>query len=731
MINYINKFIKTYFHNFEFDCTFVLLSSNGLNKPSMKRTLLLLALVMSSVFGYSQTAPNAPTGVTAAQINLENKALIEWVAPTSGATPDGYKVYYNVKGSTVIDSTVKLTTLNATLSNLKLDTVYNVRVRAFKALTVPKVDTAYSPFSTTVNVLIARQLAKPNFAIETAYTTFDEIVLRLLDTNKYATHFMVKVEGDGPAVEHEVLKTGPETVFKLTALKAKTQYMISVKSLRKSGTTVKDQSAYTDIKYETTKVAPPPAAINFKTEQDCPYGVAFTWDYASGQEDITYVVVQASTITDPWNFTNIGNVNANEKFFFWSGAEPGMVYNYRIETQNSTANRLSGVHTIATKNWTEPNNPVNIKTIYKTPNEITFKWDLGVQDNTCKTNIIANTEVQISINGSPRQHVADLPPYAPQEYSIKNLQPGSIVEIFLRAHSDKQLYPSGYSSAKDTTYGPPQRPANIYGGVFADNFKNNYVEIWWDDVKDEGQYYIERSLDGTNYTLLAFVKENVVRFKDVRVDEGVSYYYRVKAENWVGASGYSVVGPFTIGFTSAPSAPYGLTAKKQGNSVVLTWVDDTHKEEKYFVEKSTDGGNEYIVIGELGKDVETYTDNNISEGKTYFYRVRAWNRAFQYSNYSLPAKIIIPAAASGFVFDATVFPNPISESISIKAENADVKSKYTLKIYNQTNILVLEKEINFSDGPTVQIKVPNLAPGSYNLTLSDSKEKVSKKIIKL
>lgn len=730
MINYINKFIKTYFHNFEFDCTFVLLSSNGLNKPSMKRTLLLLALVMSSVFGYSQTAPNAPTGVTAAQINLENKALIEWVAPTSGATPDGYKVYYNVKGSTVIDSTVKLTTLNATLSNLKLDTVYNVRVRAFKALTVPKVDTAYSPYSTTVNVLIARQLAKPNFAIETAYTTFDEIVLRLLDTNKYATHFMVKVEGDGPAVEHEVLKTGPETVFKLTALKAKTQYMISVKSLRKSGSTVKDQSAYTDIKYETTKVAPPPAAINFKTEQDCPYGVAFTWDYASGQEDITYVVVQASTITDPWNFTDIGNVKANEKFFFWSDAEPGMVYNYRIETQNSTANRLSGVHTIATKKYTEPNNPVNIKTIYKTANEITFKWDLGAQDNTCKTNIIANTEVQISVDGGPRVHKADIPPYSPQEITITGLDPGTVVEIFLRAHSDQKLYPVEYSYDVDTTYGPPPTPI-VKGGRYLDSFNSNFVHLWWEDVTTESQYYVERSENGVDYSLYAILRDNITNFKDVRLEEGQTYSYRLRAENEVGFSGYAYVGPFFIDFTSAPSAPYGLTAKKQGNSVVLTWVDDTHKEEKYFVEKSTDGGNEYIVIGELGKDVETYTDNNISEGKTYFYRVRAWNRAFQYSNYSLPAKIIIPAAASGFVFDATVFPNPISESISIKAENADVKSKYTLKIYNQTNILVLEKEINFSDDQTVQVKVPNLAPGSYNLTLSDGKEKVSKKIIKL
>lgn len=696
----------------------------------MKRTLLLVSLVLTSVLSFAQVNP--PTAVKAQQVNLEDKALVEWTASdTTGGAVAGYKVYYKIKGAAKFDS-VRVTTLNHTLSNLTLDTVYVVRVKAFKA-TVAPVDTTYSTNTDSVSVVIAKPLVKPVVSIEPSFTTPTAITFRLIDTNLYETGFVITVEGGDQTIPPITTgKINGEEVITLQNLKPKTQYKITAKAIRKVSETLTHDGPLSDAKYETTKVALPPEAISFKTEADCPYGVAFSWDYAERQEDIVYVVVEESF--DGWNFSSIGSVPANEKFFYYSGAEPGQNYFYRIVTQNSTGETLSGPYEIFTQRYVAPNPPKNVRSLQDGNNKyttfLTVAWDHGDQDNACKTNILANTEIMIVVNGQAPQKLADLPNYI-QQYRIENLNPKDAVEIFLRAYSDKG-HISEWTSIRDTTYGPSETPQNFIGVGGQDNFGNQVMYLSWDDTKDEGQYFVERSTNGTAFQLFAFLKQDITKLTDTRLEEGATYYYRIKSSNWAGDSPYSrVIGPFIIGFTSAPNAPYGLVAKRSGNGVDLTWVDDSIKEEKYMVEKSTDNGENYIVIRELGRDAVSTRDEDIIAGNTYFYRVRAWNSAFEFSPYSKPAKIVIPAATSSFVFDATVYPNPISETLNIKAEGVNSSSAYRLRIFDPNNHLVLDKEISFGEENIASVAIRSLAPGTYNLTLSDGKEKISKKIVKL
>ncbi len=694
----------------------------------MKRTLLLISLVLTSVLSFAQVNP--PTAIKAQQVNLEDKALVEWTAPTGGAVA-GYKVYYKIKGAAKFDS-VRVTTLNHTLSNLTQDTVYVVRVKAFKT-TVSPVDTTYSTNTDSVNVVIAKPLVKPVVSIEPSFTTPTAITFRLIDTNLYETGFVITVEGGDQTIPPITTgKINGEEVITVQNLKPKTQYKITAKAIRKVSDAMTHDGPLSDAKYETTKVALPPAATGFKTEADCPYGVAFSWNYAERQEDIIYVVVQASF--DGWNFDNIGSVAANEKFFYYSGAEPGQNYFYRIVTQNNTGETLSGPHEIFTQRYVAPNPPKNVRSLQDGNNKyttfLTVAWDHGDQDNSCKTNILANTEIMITVNGGAPKKLADLPNYI-QQYRIEGLNPKDIVQISLRSYSDKGII-SDWVSITDTTYGPSDAPENFIGVLGKDNFGNQVMHLSWNDTKDEGHYFVEKSTDGITFHPFTFLKQDITRLTDTKLEEGATYFYRIRSGNWAGESAYSrVIGPFFIGYTSVPNAPYGLVAKRNGNGVDLTWVDDSIKEEKYMVEKSTDNGENYVKIAELGRDAVSFRDENISAGRTYFYRVRAWNSAFEFSPYSKPAKIEIPAATSGFVFDATVYPNPISETLNIKAEGVNASSAYRLRIFDPNNHLVLDKEISFGDENTASVAIRSLAPGAYNLILTDGKEKVSKKIVKL
>lgn len=699
---------------------------NGINKPSMKKIILLISLVLASVLSYAQ---NAPTAVKARQDGEENKALVEWAAPTTGGAVTGYKVYYNVKGASKVDS-VRTTGLIAALSNLTQDTEYVIRIRSFKATTAP-VDTTYSAYTAPVNLVIAKlPLVKPVVSVEA--TTPTKVTFRLIDTNLYETGFEITLEGGAQIITDTYGKINGEAVITIENLKPKTNYKITAKAIREVAGQPKHSSPVSDDKYGLTKVAAPPGAQNFEMNADCPYGVAFSWNYAERAEDIVYVVVQASF--DGVNFTNIGNVNANEKFFYYSGAEPGVNYYYRVITQNPTGETPSGPFQLFTKPYVAPNPPKNVRSLQDGYNKyttfLTVAWDHGDQDNACKTNILANTELRISVNGGAWQKKADFPNYI-QQYRIENLNPKDIVQISLRSISDKGKE-SDWVTITDTTFGPSETPQDFMGVVNKDNFGNQVMYLSWTDTKDEGQYFVEKSTDGINFRPFAFLKEDITKLTDTELEEGASYYYRIKSGNWAGESNWSrIIGAFPISYTSAPNAPYGLVAKRDGNGVNLTWVDDSIKEEKYMVEKSSDGGNTFIKIAELGRDATAFRDDNIAAGKTYIYRVRAWNPTFEYSSYCKPAKIEIPAAASGFNFDATVYPNPVSQTLNIKAEGVNTASSYHLRIFDSNNHLVVDKEVRFGPENTTSIGIHSLVPGTYNMTLSNGKEKVSRKLLKL
>ncbi len=712
---------------------------NGINKLSMKKILFLFLLVLTTISSYAQVNP--PTAITARQDGTDNKAIIEWTAASGVA---GYKVFYKVKGAPVsTQDTIQTTTSSVHLTNLTLDTAYVVKVKAFTVTTSPP-DTTYSTNTDSVIVVISSPLVKPSISIETTFTTDTSITFHLVDTtNVYETGYEITLEAIGHTVTLTTDPVDGERIITAQNLKPKTSYTITAKAVRAVGTF--PASDPSDAKYETTKVALPPEAIAFKTEKDCPYGVVFSWDYAERQEDIVYVDIEAGT--DGWNFETVGSVSPSDRYFYFSGAEPGQVYYYRVVTHNATGTTRSGPYAIFTQRYVAPNEPKNFQSlqddINKSSTWLTVAWDHGDQDLTCYTNITVNTELRISINGGDWQTIENFPEYI-RQYRLEGLNPGDVVEFSIRSHSDKG-HLSDWVNTTDNTYGPPSVPQNFTGVDGVDNFGNKVLYLSWTDTADEDWYIIEKSYDngvtfiGSQWSPsensgpapFAVLKEDVTKLTDTQLEEGVSYFYRIKAVNWVGESGYLTRGPFYISYTSAPNAPYGLVAKRNGNGVDLSWVDDTIKEEKYYVEKSTDGGQSYIVMSELGRDATKTRDENVTAGQTYYYRVRAWNAAFQYSPYSKPAVIEIPAATSGFVFDATVYPNPVSETLNIKAEGVKAGAAYHLRIFDSNNHLVVDKQVTFGEENTASVSIRSLVPGAYHMTLSDGKEKVAKKIIKL
>jgi titin len=70
--------------------------------------------------------------------------------------------------------------------------------------------------------------------------------------------------------------------------------------------------------------------------------------------------------------------------------------------------------------------------------------------------------------------------------------------------------------------------------------KNGQVTLSWkDNAANESGFQVERSTDGSVFTVLATTAANTTKYKDTKAQKRQTYYYRVAAKNNVGLSSYS------------------------------------------------------------------------------------------------------------------------------------------------------------------------------------------------
>ena len=77
-------------------------------------------------------------------------------------------------------------------------------------------------------------------------------------------------------------------------------------------------------------------------------------------------------------------------------------------------------------------------------------------------------------------------------------------------------------------------------------------------------------------------------------------------------------------FTTVPAAPSGLVVAEGLGKLVLGWVDNSHVETGYTIERGPDGST-WGVIDSISAPATGYDDTTAAMGQTYYYRVKATN----------------------------------------------------------------------------------------------------------
>ncbi len=74
-------------------------------------------------------AAGTPTDLSTVQVDGTTSVMVSWTAPTSGATPTGYRIYYQAAGdSTVIPIDESPTSTGSLLEGLSAGTTYTIRM---------------------------------------------------------------------------------------------------------------------------------------------------------------------------------------------------------------------------------------------------------------------------------------------------------------------------------------------------------------------------------------------------------------------------------------------------------------------------------------------------------------------------------------------------------------------------------------------------------------------------
>lgn len=92
---------------------------------------------------------------------------------------------------------------------------------------------------------------------------------------------------------------------------------------------------------------------------------------------------------------------------------------------------------------------------------------------------------------------------------------------------------------------------------------------WTDRANNEIMYRVDRSADGTNYFYNGFNLANLTTSTDSGLTQSTTYYYRVRAENATGNSGYATYTLTTGGNWSAPASWTGGTFPTSATDVTI------------------------------------------------------------------------------------------------------------------------------------------------------------------
>jgi hypothetical protein len=514
-----------------------------------------------------QAPPVAPSGLSATALSFD-RIYLNW--QDNSGNEDGFTIERSPNGA---GPWSPIAAVGANITNyadigLPPETTFFYRVLAYNGLGI-------SDYSNTNGATTPGLPPSAPAELSAAAVSTSRIDLSWTDTADNEVGFKIERSFNGSGPWLEIDSTGTNiTAYNDTGLEPGTAYSYRVFAHNDFA-----DSDYSNTDQAATMDVPPSAPVDLSATAVSADQIDLAWTDTASNEN-GFSIEQSLSGTDPW--LEIDYSGPNSTTYSDTGLDQATSYFYRVFAYNTAGS--SGYSNTGHATTDELPLFVDQAVVGETAIAGTVT---GTYPDTAANDSVAEIITERSSGGKPQNRYDYL-----EHKWLFNVQPGSALTFFVNAWSAP-------SSDGDTF-------------VFSYSTDNtNFVDMV--TVSDETDsdmyltYMLPANLGGTIY----------IRVTDTDRSKGNNARDSITIDHLFIRTD-TVPG-------EPPAAPSGLTAAALTSSgISLSWVDNADNETGNYIERSPDSIN-WEQVGSVGPDFNGYTDGGLNAGKTYFYRVQAYN----------------------------------------------------------------------------------------------------------
>ncbi|MDY3375514.1 MAG: GH25 family lysozyme [Terrisporobacter othiniensis] len=161
------------------------------------------------------------------------------------------------------------------------------------------------------------------------------------------------------------------------------------------------------------------------------------------------------------------------------------------------------------------------------------------------------------------------------------------------------------------------------------------LELSWDKVKNADGYRIYRLDTNTDtYKLVKTINNNTTTsYKHSNLVSATNYYYKVKAFKYLNGSNRYSDYSSRLKATTRPLQPSVILNSTKSKSIKVSWTNISKRATGYEVRMSTSKNGTFNSIGTTTNT--SFTKVNLTKGKTYYFKIRAYRIVDGQKIYSL------------------------------------------------------------------------------------------------
>ena len=363
-----------------------------------------------------------------------------------------------------------------------------------------------------------------------------EIDLSWIDNSSDETGFMIERSESIDGIFTVIATVGAGiTDYTDTGLTPSTTYYYRVNAVNGSG-----NSGYSNIAFDTTSAPPiiiPAAPTGLSASAASSSRIDLTWTDNSSDE--TGFIVERSTSSDGV-FTAIAALGSDATTYNDTGLSASTTYYYRVYAANSAGNSAySNTASAATLDppVTIPSAPSGLSATGKSSSRIDLTW---IDNSSGETGFIV--ERATSSDGT----FAQIATVGSNVTSYSNTGLNASTTYYYRVFASNSAGNSDYSNtASAATLAAPASPKapNAPSELKAAAFSSKEINLTWKNTsQNETGFTIERSMStgrSQRFKVIATLGSGVTTYINTGLSESSKYFYRVRAFNSVGNSGYS------------------------------------------------------------------------------------------------------------------------------------------------------------------------------------------------